>query len=797
MAIVAAAPSVASAAINGINEVALTPNQSGPSGAVMNGSRIQFTVTVDSGTATAAANTPRGLRFTFNNGTQSACLGVRRVSGFSWETSATLSLTLPRFHGNGEVPLDVTAFRGTGATGDARCATAGGAPSATRTIDVRVIDPAPNARLPNACGLKVMLVLDESGSINPNGGPNHVGDVQSAASQFVNALTGTGSQLAIIAFSRRARQGVDYRPVNSATENIFDRWIGHNGMPGQTVDGHGGYDPRDRIQQNGTNFQDPFELVQTINATAGPANLVVFVTDGDPNFHNGIPETGPALPDGAVAAMLPAQKAADLVKEQEGSRVFAIGVGAAVSGQASQDRLTAISGPTRLGSHNFRDADYIVDSFEHLGETLRDIVTQQCASSLIVSKVVNTPDGEQISGGEGWRFDGHLTVAGGTHVWIEPHPGSTAATVTQTTDEFGVAPFKWTPQPATASSTLRVTPHELPGYSLDHTTCILHPQDTTETFTSPSFDAIVGAEQYSTCKVVNTLHTPVAHIVVRKVLKPSHDHGRFDLRVNHQVWFRSAGNGDQTEAIPIPPGTKATVDEQVTALQRPDITLDQYDITTVCVNAAGGHVAAGTGGGPLKVPVAHPGEKVTCTITNHRKPGAPPEPPAPPSPGSRPTDPCIEFPAHPDCEVIDPPPPLIQRTSLDVHKTMPAHAQVGQRVPITITVRNTGHHTALNVAVRETPPGGDRIVLAGDRGSVQPDGTILWRLGSLRPGEQRTVHATMLVLSAGLHLNRALADASNAQVVISTASLHASPRPRGSRPPHRPHPTPPPPRVTG
>jgi uncharacterized repeat protein (TIGR01451 family) len=132
---------------------------------------------------------------------------------------------------------------------------------------------------------------------------------------------------------------------------------------------------------------------------------------------------------------------------------------------------------------------------------------------------------------------------------------------------------------------------------------------------------------------------------------------------------------------------------------------------------------------------------------------------------------------------------LVTQTSLALDKTMPAHAHVGQRVPITITVQNVGTHTAIDVTVRETPPGGGRIVHAADHGSIQHDGTVVWHLGNLAPGEKLTVHATMLVIQAGYHLNSAVASASNADAVEAAAAVRAPLR-------HAP-PAPPPPAVTG
>src|SRR5262245_23766475 len=85
------------------------------------------------------------------------------------------------------------------------------------------------------CGLKVMLVLDESFSIRDF---KAVDDVRKAARSFVEALLGTGSPLAITAFHSRARHGVPtptggsgYAEVTPGNIDTFKDWI-NNDSPG-------------------------------------------------------------------------------------------------------------------------------------------------------------------------------------------------------------------------------------------------------------------------------------------------------------------------------------------------------------------------------------------------------------------------------------------------------------------------------------------------------------------------------------------------------------------------------------
>ena len=61
--------------------------------------------------------------------------------------------------------------------------------------------PDNNPDLEAACGLDVILVLDESGSIANSGA---TGDVRDAARSFLGALRDTGSNVAIVEFATTA-----------------------------------------------------------------------------------------------------------------------------------------------------------------------------------------------------------------------------------------------------------------------------------------------------------------------------------------------------------------------------------------------------------------------------------------------------------------------------------------------------------------------------------------------------------------------------------------------------------------
>ena len=84
-------------------------------------------------------------------------------------------------------------------------------------------------------------------------------------------------------------------------------------------------------------------------------SFVVFVTDGDPTARNisGSPGFQTGFTDGSYAVLNPAFEAANALKTS-GIRVFAIGVGQALSSTDSQIRLRAISGDVQFPQHELR-----------------------------------------------------------------------------------------------------------------------------------------------------------------------------------------------------------------------------------------------------------------------------------------------------------------------------------------------------------------------------------------------------------------------------------------------------------
>lgn len=610
----------------------------------------------------------------------------------------------------------------------------------------------PNPELPVHCGEKVALVLDESASIASPGG--NLGDqtsrVRAAADAFITALKDTGSSVALTAFSLYARDGVvPYTEVNDSTIGTFRNWIDHDFNPAAP-------------NRAGTNWEDG--LLHADEVAGGPPDLMVFVTDGDPNRVGRGTSSTTATTANAVNA---AVTASNLVKSRP-THIFAVGVGTAVGTPAHAENIRRISGTREFTpGTNFADSDYtLVESFDDLQKALTGVVASLCGSSLVITKWVSHPDEEDFTTAEGWQFTSTLDPSPG-HTWLEPASAGTAHSATTTTNAAGHATFQWRLSTDT-TAILGVTHERLQeGLHFVEARCETVHADGSMTLSESTTQipgATLGRREFRTCDVYNA--GPGAHLTVVKHLVPHRDPGRFDLLVGGIARIERVGHNGSTGRLLLGFGTH-TVSERVTAAQADVITLSQYSITTHCVNQAGHSVGSSTGGRPVSVRLEHETDDVTCTITNRR---TAPVPPGVVSPGPPIIPPPECDPSDPDCaNAAD------ARPRLMVTKRMPARAHVGERVPIKITVRNIGEQTAHSVRVHETRRGaGGRIVhVAGAHATRRRDGSITWSIGNLAPGASRTVRATMLVTRRGLVRDTAVADAANAQDAFDPAALRA------------------------
>jgi uncharacterized repeat protein (TIGR01451 family) len=80
-----------------------------------------------------------------------------------------------------------------------------------------------------------------------------------------------------------------------------------------------------------------------------------------------------------------------------------------------------------------------------------------------------------------------------------------------------------------------------------------------------------------------------------------------------------------------------------------------------------------------------------------------------------------------------------QAPSLVIEKHAPAEVQVGKPARFEIHVRNAGQTTAQNVVVTDQIPAGTQLVEAKPTPAQGADGSLVWQLGKLEPGQDRSI----------------------------------------------------------
>jgi uncharacterized repeat protein (TIGR01451 family) len=90
----------------------------------------------------------------------------------------------------------------------------------------------------------------------------------------------------------------------------------------------------------------------------------------------------------------------------------------------------------------------------------------------------------------------------------------------------------------------------------------------------------------------------------------------------------------------------------------------------------------------------------------------------------------------------------LQSPAITIQKLAPAEIQVGKRCTFAIRVQNTGQRTAQNVQIHDEIPLGTELVGTAPRAAIS--GTqVVWELGTLSVGEERTVEMELIPTEEG------------------------------------------------
>lgn len=362
-----------------------------------------------------------------------------------------------------------------------------------------------NPDLATACGLNVILVLDESYSIQLS---NATGNVRTAANAFLDGLLDTGSKVAIVEFNSAARQVYGFTTVTAANLTTLKKYVNDgSGAP------QGGYNPADYSNADRyTNWEDAMVKVKALNSSS-LAPLVVFVTDGDPTTYHRVDGVlySDASASANTAALNKAIVQANLVKSQ-GSHILAVGVGSSLDNNESRNRLKAISGNDvySSGTLDLSTTDVmVVTSFSGLATSLQQIVTALCQSSVTITKLLDPGTGVYAAA-SGWQFSASakFPAPNGTNFsWVLPSVGTGSQSVFGATGTNGTLTFQLKPNAGTGTSTLTIYESQQAGYSFVSVTCLKTSGDGTISTTTgnPFTISNIAVNAIVTCEVKNKL----------------------------------------------------------------------------------------------------------------------------------------------------------------------------------------------------------------------------------------------------------------------------------------------------
>ncbi|MFF2274851.1 hypothetical protein [Agromyces sp. NPDC058126] len=430
------------------------------------------------------------------------------------------------------------------------------------------------------CGVRIALVIDLSGSVEPN-----FADLKDAAKGFVTALQGTPSQVGIFTFNNVAPASVGgnlgITPVSTVGgANTVRNHIDSFGTPsGATNWDRGIY----QVATSGTQY-----------------DIALVLTDGNPTVYAN--NEGPGnrtrfreVENGVFSA--------NAVKAL-GTRVIAFGVGSGVGG--SPDNLVAISG-SQLNSDYFQSASY-----DQAGTILRNLALGACQGSVSVVKQVvsNTSTGEQKTGqtpAGGWTFTAEPTTGGITPA---SQSGVTAAGT-------GAVNLPLTFAGGTTSGTVKVT-EDPQGHSIvtsggKNAVCtdVATGNAITVTNETNGFSVPVSSTQAVTCTVWNRPPLPQSTYSVNKVWVVNgvtYQNGQQPIGLTAQLTVGGANAPWVTPQGPVPANTVVSLNETTSVGSR-----DLCRITDSKVTLANGSAPA-NGALPYSATL-QPGDN-TYTITN-------------------------------------------------------------------------------------------------------------------------------------------------------------------------------------
>ena len=253
--------------------------------------------------------------------------------------------------------------------------------SAGQTIDPNPQEIPDPVAPPSRCGRRILIVVDQSGSISSAGA---TGTVQNAVTSFVQGFQGTPGQMSVVGFNENIRQisgpyGTYYDTLNDSSGKMAQ--LVNTTIPGLSFSGS-------------TNWHAAIQSAYAVPAAGGDLeyhdyvpDMVVFVTDGDPTRHLN-PDGSVSSSGDANAHATYAANAANLARELGVQDVIGVLVNNA-NDSASVNRLASVVGGTKWDGQfpgNAEVADYFAGSFSQLGGIIQSITARECGGALTIQK---------------------------------------------------------------------------------------------------------------------------------------------------------------------------------------------------------------------------------------------------------------------------------------------------------------------------------------------------------------------------------------------------------------------------
>ena len=601
-----------------------------------------------------------------------------------------------------------------------------------------------------------MLVLDKSGSIDSSGATGDGAERDQGVPE--RARRARAPKVSITDFSTTAAQQVPYTTVTPTRITTSSSPISSNG-----------YKP-----SGWTNWEAAFQKVGEANTEGTQADLVVFITDGDPTARNnptGQPDHRPHRGRRERDARRPRE--ADKVKEQ-GSHVFALGVGAAVTKATSARRLTAISGLRRVPrAADFSEADYtLVKNFDKLAAALRQIASSCAEASVTVTKLVDEGDGDYRPDA-GWRFTATVATSPGGYTWVQPARRRTGArTRVDQRRRRGDLPVEAVQRERRrARSRRRGRQARLPVRRRRTARSRESSRRQSQASRPPNADHEAQATAHNRARPVREVHGPQQDqpgtIEIEK-RRPRRARRRSPSRA------RSARSGSWTTAPTGPRRRRSSTNLRARDLHGQRAGPRRLGAHRRHLHPRGGRHDRRRAGDDHARPERRRGVHVQRQRIEppHRAAAEPtPSRPTPAAPHRRPDDAARTPPAAPPAPGVRGPDAAPGRADprREAGDSRRARRRPG---PVRLTVTNTGSVAATNVRVADIPPAALELTgLRPPAARAVIRGNAVWRFGTLAPGARRTVRGSVVIEAGtpGLMRNLALATADNAQLAVDRA----------------------------